>query len=1112
MADEIIQKLGFDANEAIENLDRLGKAISNASGRISRFGTAMERFNQKSAGSGLLTTASAADKMSESIRRADRNVGRLTTSVELLSRIVYTQLVIKGLRLASNAFVDASSDAGQLQLKLADISNISGKTFSGLSDIGNAVEQLSRGLGTDQLSVAEGLYEAIGNQIGGTKKELIDFNRVAGEFAVGTLTEQNASIKLLSGTLNAYQLDVSRSEEVASKFNKAIEVGALTGRDFSSQIGRVIPQAALLGVSLEEVLAAFSTLTRNGLSASESATRLTGVISGLQKPSEKLSEALTRLNVTSGEGLVRSVGFANALKEIAKQTDGSSAEIAKLFPNVRGLAGELILGSQKAEAFASDLKAIQATSTSLNNERFEFINSTDAKRVERELNALRIEMTKLGTEFLHGTAKAFEFVGGADNITSAAKIAAPAVLSLATATAIYAANSRLAALNGTKLGAVLGKFGSLGLLAGTAFSLGDLIGSKIDDSRFASLRKLEAANQSANDAFVKGEETRLSAARSADTEIVRSALDAARTQIAAFQSSNDALLLDEKRLVSVASEQLNRFVSVREKFARQLEKTAQDSATQIEASQRRVSDLNTNRDQRNFDARLKIVDDPGKLQLLISQVSKLSQKAQRGLASAVTDQDISQALKLFDLAERTGENAQTIGERLGQEGRALSVLNRLTQDRIRAERQLQGLQERRAKLASGEADRQKAINDQLKSATSEVLKNLPTVGLNPADLQARQKALGEALNKLTSAGLSKADFSLSDALGLAKLTRELQANPVALNFDAQASVEKIQEQLTASFERFRTSVNFDVPGLETALGQSLKTPDEIAAAFSKATAEADQLRIAISKVNAERQAATGLQSEIRDLLATTDSATNAASRAGGTFLGIAPTDVERGLTLIREFDTEARRLATSSSVTKDQVGKLFDKVRQLNEIQSGAGLSIFGSGGGFAPDIEALSTVSEKLLKLSQLPTVDPAQETRLKQLESVIGGSASKIEGALTRGAERLESAAARLSNAINPTNFATGGQARGTDTVPAMLSPGEFVVNRRSSQQFYSDLRAINAGQTPAYRSEGGSVTNVGDISISVNESTSPRQTGREVLNLLNREFRRGTSKVRN
>ena len=43
--------------------------------------------------------------------------------------------------------------------------------------------------------------------------------------------------------------------------------------------------------------------------------------------------------------------------------------------------------------------------------------------------------------------------------------------------------------------------------------------------------------------------------------------------------------------------------------------------------------------------------------------------------------------------------------------------------------------------------------------------------------------------------------------------------------------------------------------------------------------------------------------------------------------------------------------------------------------------------------------------------------------------------------------------------TRMATGGSAVGTDTVPSLLTPGEFVVNKRSAQAFgYGNLRKIN------------------------------------------------------
>lgn len=47
----------------------------------------------------------------------------------------------------------------------------------------------------------------------------------------------------------------------------------------------------------------------------------------------------------------------------------------------------------------------------------------------------------------------------------------------------------------------------------------------------------------------------------------------------------------------------------------------------------------------------------------------------------------------------------------------------------------------------------------------------------------------------------------------------------------------------------------------------------------------------------------------------------------------------------------------------------------------------------------------------------------------------------------------------------FANGGLSKGTDTVPAMLTPGEFVVNRKASEQFKPLLEQINNGSIGSF-----------------------------------------------
>ena len=55
-------------------------------------------------------------------------------------------------------------------------------------------------------------------------------------------------------------------------------------------------------------------------------------------------------------------------------------------------------------------------------------------------------------------------------------------------------------------------------------------------------------------------------------------------------------------------------------------------------------------------------------------------------------------------------------------------------------------------------------------------------------------------------------------------------------------------------------------------------------------------------------------------------------------------------------------------------------------------------------------------------------------------------------------------------PAFLATGGMARGTDTVPAMLTPGEFVMKKSAVDKYgVGFMRSLNNGASPTSRSRG-------------------------------------------
>ena len=93
----------------------------------------------------------------------------------------------------------------------------------------------------------------------------------------------------------------------------------------------------------------------------------------------------------------------------------------------------------------------------------------------------------------------------------------------------------------------------------------------------------------------------------------------------------------------------------------------------------------------------------------------------------------------------------------------------------------------------------------------------------------------------------------------------------------------------------------------------------------------------------------------------------------------------------------------------------------------------------------------------------------------------------------------------------FADGGvMGRGQDKIITALSQGETVINSKQSKRFFSELNAMNQGSQPVFREQGGPVTNVGDVNVTVNGGDSSQQTVREIGRALRRQVQRGNIKL--
>jgi len=114
----------------------------------------------------------------------------------------------------------------------------------------------------------------------------------------------------------------------------------------------------------------------------------------------------------------------------------------------------------------------------------------------------------------------------------------------------------------------------------------------------------------------------------------------------------------------------------------------------------------------------------------------------------------------------------------------------------------------------------------------------------------------------------------------------------------------------------------------------------------------------------------------------------------------------------------------------------------------------------------------------------DAAEAARLLALEKQNAQYAAKAEGLARRYG-------GFSSGGLVPKYFAVGGYAQGTDTIPAMLTPGEFVMSKYAVNSHGTDkMKAINSGS-----SVGDSVYNY-NLSVNVKSDANPDQIAKTVI----------------
>lgn len=328
-----------------------------------------------------------AKKMAEPLSTAAGYVAKLDAAL--------AALVIGGIALA----IKSSSEFNK---EFALISTSIDATGKDLERYRNDVLTYSTTSAKSMSDINSALYTAA--QAGIKWGDSLDFMRRSEELAVANNADLNTTVDLLTGTMNAYGMEVKDVGHLNDVFFTSTLIGKQTIDELGQSMGAVVGIAAGFGVSFESLSGAISTLTAKGMETSEAITAVKGVITTFVSPSKEAAAAAESMGLNFSASALKAKGFEGMLAEVMKATGGSADKMATLFSEVRALNGAMQLTGDGMRFFNYAMDEINKSAGS-STAAYEKMVNTFANQSQMLANSAKSLMVSIGTDIEPAAAR-----------------------------------------------------------------------------------------------------------------------------------------------------------------------------------------------------------------------------------------------------------------------------------------------------------------------------------------------------------------------------------------------------------------------------------------------------------------------------------------------------------------------------------------------------------------------------------------------------------------------------------------------------------------------------------------------------------------------------------
>ncbi len=301
--------------------------------------------------------ATSIDRYGDVTKDASVNTKQSASAVEALSAALVAGGVQQKVEDLAGAMMDCAEASQDFELAIAKVFTLADESAVSQKEMREGILGISSDLGKGASEISEAVYQAL--SAGVDTANVLSFVRQSTMLSVAGFTDAANAVDVLTTILNAYHMEASQTEAVASKLAKTQDLGKVTVDELGKVLGRVIPTAAAYSVDLDNIATAYARMTAAGNNAENTTTYLSAMFDELADSGSNVAGILQKQTGKSFSELMSSgASLGDALDAIGQSVNNDKVAFSNLWSSATAGKAALALFNDGAEEFNKSLTQI----------------------------------------------------------------------------------------------------------------------------------------------------------------------------------------------------------------------------------------------------------------------------------------------------------------------------------------------------------------------------------------------------------------------------------------------------------------------------------------------------------------------------------------------------------------------------------------------------------------------------------------------------------------------------------------------------------------------------------------------------------------------------------